>query len=61
MCYTCIFYTCNTPKTPHIYYRCRTTGHERLNNKLLKKFFFSAFKKENSALFTLFNTPTFGA
>ncbi len=21
------FYTCNTPKIPHMYYRCSTTGH----------------------------------
>ncbi len=21
------FHTCNTPKTPHMYYRCSTTGH----------------------------------
>ncbi len=20
-------YTCNTPKTPHMYYRCNTTDH----------------------------------
>ncbi len=24
-----MFYTCNTPKTSHMYYRCSTTGYVR--------------------------------
>ncbi len=30
ICYTCnivVFLQCNTPKTPHMYYRCSTNGH----------------------------------
>ncbi len=25
--YICISHTCNTPKTPYMYYRCGTTSH----------------------------------
>ncbi len=28
------FDTCNTPKTPHMYYRCITTGHVPLNTPI---------------------------
>ncbi len=44
MCRTCILsathvkhlyvYTCNAPKTPHMYYICSTTGHVEIVNRI---------------------------
>ncbi len=45
-----MYYICNIPKTPHMYYRCSTTGHVELSS--ISYVFFTLFDQKALKLHT---------